>query len=72
MTATDAKPTIRPDVASVMTLAVTPIPALLMADASPARVLSLELSVTAWAVPVPTWMEMDPDSVSDGLVISLR
>src|SRR5580692_7559683 len=51
----------------VTTDAVTPIAAVLIAAARPDNVLSEEVRVTVCAAPLPTWMEMEPESVSAGL-----
>ena len=51
--------------------AVTPILAPLMASISPERVLSVPSKVMVCAVPLPTWMEMEPASVSPALGIAL-
>src|SRR6185437_8814119 len=58
--------------ASVSTLAVTPIPAALIAAASPDSVLLDEFRLTTCAFPLPTWIEMEPDSVSEAFVIGVR
>jgi hypothetical protein len=48
----------------VTTEAVTPIAALLIAAASVASVLLDELTAIVCAVPLPTWIEIEPESVS--------
>jgi hypothetical protein len=58
--------------ASVSTLAVTPIPALLIAVASVESVLLEEPIVTVCAVPDPTWMLIVPVKVSDAFVMLSR
>ena len=55
----------------VTTVAVTPMPAVLIAPASPESVLSEESRVTTLAVPLPTWIEMERESLSPALVIDV-
>ena len=62
----------REPLASVSTEAETPMAAELIAAARPERVLSEEPMVRVWAVPEPTWMESEPESVSFELVMALR
>ena len=50
--------------ASVITFAVTPIPAWLIAAASPVSVLLFEPTLIVCAVPLPTCNVIDPDKVS--------
>ena len=57
---------------SFSTPAVTPAPEELMAATRPASVLFEESRVMVFAVPLPTWMVMDPESVSEALVIGFR
>jgi hypothetical protein len=57
---------------SVSTLAVTPAPDALMAEASPASVLLEELRVMVWAVPLPALIVIEPDNVSFTFVIAVK
>jgi hypothetical protein len=57
---------------SVSTLAVTPAPEELIAEAKPASVLSEESIVIVWAVPLPALIVIEPDNVSFGFVIAVK
>ena len=58
-------------VPSLLTTAVTPMPASLIAPARPESVAFEGSTLTVCAVPLPTWMEMEPESTSFAFGIAL-